>query len=202
MISLPLGALRLTQFYSGAGGRYSKKNYSRMEEHIIKKLPDRKGLDINPDTTVVGVGGTLRAMARYDQEIKKYPLDKIHNYRIDFDHIQSINSTLRKMTSNEIAKIDTVGSNRAETITAGSCIMKVLLQKLEFENILVSAQGLREGVLSAFLQSSKGYYSQNINQTQIQRYVKHCSQTRENSRIYLCASQTTLLFRPNERTRI
>ncbi len=174
LISLPLGALRLTQFYSGAGGRYSKKNYSRMEEHIIKKLPDRKGLDINPDTTVVGVGGTLRAMARYDQEIKKYPLDKIHNYRIDFDHIQSINSTLRKMTSNEIAKIDTVGSNRAETITAGSCIMKVLLQKLEFENILVSAQGLREGVLSAFLQSSKGYYSQNINQTQIQRYVKHC----------------------------
>ncbi len=92
LISLPLGALRLTQFYSGAGGRYSKKNYSRMEEHIIKKLPDRKGLDINPDTTLVGVGGTLRAMARYDQEIKKYQLDKIHNYRIDFDHVQSINS--------------------------------------------------------------------------------------------------------------
>ncbi len=55
------------------------------------------------------------------------------------------------MTSYEIAKIDAVGSNRAETITAGSCIMKVLMQKLEFENVLVSAQGLREGVLSAFL---------------------------------------------------
>lgn len=145
-----------------------------MEEHITKKLPDRKGLDINPDTTLVGVGGTLRAMARYNQQAKKYPLDKIHNYRMDFDHIQSINSTLRKMTSYEIAKIDAVGSNRAETITAGSCIMKILMQKLEFENILVSAQGLREGVLSAFLQSSKGYYSHNIKQTQIQRYVKHC----------------------------
>ena len=174
LILLPLGALRLTQSYDGDEGRYSKKNYSRMEEYITKKVPDRKGLDINPDTTLVGVGGTLRAMARYDQEIKKYPLDKIHNYRIDLDHIQSINSTLRKMTSYEIAKIDAVGSNRAETITAGSCIMKVLMQKLEFENILVSAQGLREGVLSAFLQSSKGYYSQNVNQAQIQRYVKHC----------------------------
>jgi exopolyphosphatase/guanosine-5'-triphosphate,3'-diphosphate pyrophosphatase len=174
LISLPLGALRLTQFYSGTGGRYSKKNYSRMEELITKELPDRKGLDINPDTTLVGVGGTLRAMARYDQEMKKYPLDKIHNYRIDFDHVKSINSTLRKMTSYEIAKIDAVGSNRAETITAGSCIMKVLMQKLEFENISVSAQGLREGVLSAFLQSSTGYYSQNINQSQIQRYVKQC----------------------------
>ena len=178
LILLPLGALRLTQSYDGEEGRYSKKNYSKMEEYITKKLPDRKGLDINPDTTLVGVGGTLRAMARYDQEIKKYPLDKIHNYRIDLDHIQSINSTLRKMTSYEIAKIDAVGTNRAETITAGSCIMKVLMQKLEFENILVSAQGLREGVLSAFLQSFKGYYSQNVNQAQIQRYVKHCCNQR------------------------
>ena len=175
LISLPLGALRLTQFFSGIGGGYGKKDYARMEEHITKKLPDRKGLDINPDTTLVGVGGTLRAMVRYNQEIKKYPLDKIHNYRIDLDHVQSINNTLRKMTSYEIAKIDAVGSNRAETITAGSCIMNVLMQKLEFESILVSANGLREGVLSSFLQLGKGYYSQNINQTQIQRHVKHCS---------------------------
>ena len=54
-----------------------------MEEHITKTPPDRRGLDINPDTTLVGV----RAMARYDQEMK-YPLDKIHNYKIDFDHVQ------------------------------------------------------------------------------------------------------------------
>jgi exopolyphosphatase/guanosine-5'-triphosphate,3'-diphosphate pyrophosphatase len=174
LISLPLGALRMSQTYSDAGGRLSKKNYSRMEEHIINALPDRKELDISPDTTLVGVGGTLRAMARYDQQTKMYPLDKIHNYRIDFDHIRSINSTFRKMTSYEIGKIDAVGSNRAETITAGSGIMKVLMQKLEFEYILVSAQGLREGVLSAFLQCSKGYYSQNINQNQIQSHVKHC----------------------------
>jgi exopolyphosphatase/guanosine-5'-triphosphate,3'-diphosphate pyrophosphatase len=174
LISLPLGALRTSQTYSDAGGRLSKKNYSRMEEHIINALPDRKELDISPDTTLVGVGGTLRAMARYDQQTKMYPLDKIHNYRIDFDHIRSINNTLRKMTSYEIGKIDAVGSNRAETITAGSGIMKVLMQKLEFEYILVSAQGLREGVLSAFLRCSKGYYSQNINQNQIQSHVKHC----------------------------
>src|SRR5438093_12235057 len=55
LISLPLGALRLSQFYSDVGGRLTKKNYSRMEEHIIKNLPDRRGLDISPDTTLVGV---------------------------------------------------------------------------------------------------------------------------------------------------
>jgi len=51
LISLQLGALRMSQTYSDVGGRLSKKNYSRMEEHIINALPDRKGLDISPDTT-------------------------------------------------------------------------------------------------------------------------------------------------------
>jgi exopolyphosphatase / guanosine-5'-triphosphate,3'-diphosphate pyrophosphatase len=55
LILLPLGALRLTQSYDGEEGRYSKKNYSKMEEYITKKLPDRKGLDINPDTTLVEI---------------------------------------------------------------------------------------------------------------------------------------------------
>ena len=78
------------------------------------------------------------------------------------------------MTSYEIAKIDAVGSNRAETITAGPGILKgTRCKSSEFEYILVSAQGLREGVLSAFLQCSKCYYSQNINQNQIQSHVKH-----------------------------
>jgi exopolyphosphatase / guanosine-5'-triphosphate,3'-diphosphate pyrophosphatase len=86
----------------------------------------------------------------------------------------TVNGTLRKITSYEIAKIDAVGSNRAETITAGSCIVNVLMQKLGFENILVSVNGLREGILSSSLQSSKRFYSHSINQTQIQRYVKHC----------------------------
>src|SRR5205823_1706355 len=77
LISLPLGALRLSQSYSDVGGRLTKKSYSRMEEHIIRNLPDRKDIDISPDTTFVGVGGTLRAMARYDQVKRKYPLVNI-----------------------------------------------------------------------------------------------------------------------------
>ena len=77
------------------------------------------------------------------------------------------------MTSYEIAIIDAVGSNRAETITVASGILKVLMQKLEFEYILVSARGFGKGFSSAFLQCSKGYYSQNINQNQIQSHVKH-----------------------------
>ena len=48
LISLPLGALRMSQTYSDPGGRLSKKNLPRMEEHIINALPDREGLRYQP----------------------------------------------------------------------------------------------------------------------------------------------------------
>ena len=132
VISLPLGALRLSQLYSDDGNHrsFTKKNYSRLEQHILQELPDRKELNLSPDTTLVGVGGTLRAIARYDQDFHHYILDKIHNYRIDYESVDFISKKLYKMTADEIAKIDAVGNNRAETITAGSCIINILKQKL------------------------------------------------------------------------
>lgn len=177
VISLPLGTLRLSQAYCDVEGRLSKKNYLKLEEYIIRELPDRKELDISLDTILTGVGGTLRAVSRYNQETTRYPLEKIHNYRIDFADIHRITNTFRKMSPREISEIGTVGSNRAATITVGSCIMKTLMQKLEFENMLVSAHGLREGVLSAFLCSAKSHNLHNFNLIQIQKLAKYsCKQ--------------------------
>jgi exopolyphosphatase / guanosine-5'-triphosphate,3'-diphosphate pyrophosphatase len=173
-ISLPLGGLRLSQIYGDSDGTLSKKNYSSMEAYLSEILPKRKGLGINLDATLVGVGGTLRAIARYDQERYKYPLNKIHNYRIDLDNISLISKLFLKMTPTEIAKIDAVGANRADTITAGSCVIKQLMHKLEFDNVVVSAQGLREGVLSAYLvSSSKTPLSMyEVDQKNVEDYVK------------------------------
>jgi exopolyphosphatase/guanosine-5'-triphosphate,3'-diphosphate pyrophosphatase len=162
--------------FRDSDGAFFKKNYSKMEGHVFEALPNRKGLDISLDAALVGIGGPLRAIARYDQESSMYPLDKIHNYRIDIERISLINRMFRKMTSSKIAKIDAVGTNRAETITAGSCVIKLLMEKLEFESVAVSAKGLREGVLSAYLQSSskKNLALQQLDQKLFDDFIKEC----------------------------
>ncbi|MBV9178917.1 MAG: hypothetical protein JO297_17960 [Nitrososphaeraceae archaeon] len=173
-ISLPLGALRLSRSYKdGSDITFTKKNYSRLEQYILEELPDRSELDMSPDTTLVGVGGTLRAIARYDQEIQQYILDKIHNYRIDHESIDSISKKFYKMTTHEIAKIDAIGNSRAETITSGACTINMLMRKLGFNRVVVSAQGLREGILLSFLESPQQYYKEeDTNQGQIENYVR------------------------------
>src|SRR5690606_33065206 len=115
----------------------------------------RKEFVQSPDTTLVGVGGTLRAMARYDQERKDYELDKIHNYQMDAQSVASIAEELYEMDAEELKEIKAIGSNRVDTVTAGACIINTLVQKFNFEKIVVSAEGLREGILSVFVRDPK-----------------------------------------------
>jgi exopolyphosphatase / guanosine-5'-triphosphate,3'-diphosphate pyrophosphatase len=171
-MSLPLGSLRLSQIYSRGDGTYSKKNYLRMQSHILKTLPSSKELGKLTEATLIGVGGTLRSIAGYDQEIKNYALNKIHNYKIDYQSIECISRRLFNMTPRQIARIDAIGSNRAETITAGSCVINMLMRKLAFGKIVISTRGLREGGLSSFLEFPTLFYTENINKDQIQNFVR------------------------------
>lgn len=158
LVSLPLGVLRLSQKFGVSTPQYlilDKKRYEKMKDYIIKKLPSRKDLNLSPDTSLIGVGGTLRAIARYDQEASRYALHKIHNYNMDDKSVELINNQFSKMTPYELANIEAIGKDRAETITTGSYIIHLLMQELRFDKIIVSSQGLREGVLLSFLKSMK-----------------------------------------------
>jgi len=169
VISLPLGALRLTQQFDGKSATFTEKNYKNMRRHIWNLLPGKKEFDLDQNTILVGVGGALRALARYDQKITKYPFDKIHNYKMDFKSVSTINKRLAEMESDEIAKISVIGGSRAETIVAGSCVINALMEKFRFRSLQVSNHGLREGALSIFLANPKIYHSNKITSEQIRQ---------------------------------
>lgn len=160
--SYPLGALRLSKMYGDKDddGSFSKKAYGKMEERILDTLPDRKELGATSvDTTLVGVGGTLRAIARYEQELAGYELDKIHNYRMDHSSVSAIAGELYEMDKGDLEEVKAIGSNRVDTIVAGAAVISLLMQKLGFDKVVVSARGLREGILSVFLRDPKAFYN-------------------------------------------
>jgi exopolyphosphatase/guanosine-5'-triphosphate,3'-diphosphate pyrophosphatase len=152
IVSLPLGALRLSErFVSKSNGILSKKDALSLEREINYSLPSSSDLKISHGISLVGIGGSVRAIARYHQKITKYPLPEIHNYIMDSFSLKSIRKNLCKLGYNRIAKIDAIGRKRAHTITAASFVVDILMQKLEIEKIIVSTHGLREGYLSEYL---------------------------------------------------
>lgn len=171
-MSFPLGALRLSEKFARRDCRLTKKDMVGLEKEILKNLPDPDDLVLANNTKVVGVGGSLRAIARYDQKIRRYPLNILHNYVLDYNSIQSIRKKLSKMNSSDIADIDAIGSNRASSITAASIVINTLMQKLEIDKVVVSTHGLREGCLVEYLNNPKMMQSVRLGAKNIQTHLR------------------------------
>lgn len=170
VLSLPLGALRMTYAYSKGDGSFSKAGLARMKDRVVELMPNREELKVGERTLLVGVGGTLRALARYDQALRGYPFNKVHNYRLPFDSVDSISEAFLPMSRRELAKVNPV-SNRAETIAAGSFVIRTMMKRLGFRSVIVSTHGLREGTLAMFLNDSRAFRTGRVDPFKVEKYV-------------------------------
>jgi exopolyphosphatase / guanosine-5'-triphosphate,3'-diphosphate pyrophosphatase len=161
IMSLPIGALRMTELYARDNNRFGKKDMESFKYRVEELLPSRAELGVTESTVLMGVGGTLRALAKYDQWKRDYPLNKLHNYVIRRKSIVAISKTLRKMDPEKISRIEAMGKDRAESITAGSFIVSLLMTKLRFNELVVSTHGLRDGVLAEYLRDPV-FYSEKV----------------------------------------
>jgi len=152
ILSLPIGALKMTSSFVGKDGKFSKKDRGKMSKQIEKLLPSRSELGLDKDAVLVGTGGTIRAMARYDQDMVDYPFDKVHNYSIEWQSVQQMSKEFFKLKTSELDKVEAIGEGRSETIAAGVMIVRVLMKKLGFKRVTVSTHGLRDGILTEYLE--------------------------------------------------
>ena len=120
-------------------------------------MPEKKHLPASKDLDLVGVGGSVRALARYDQMRRQYPLNKLHNYSMKKNAVGSVHRALRRMSLRTIRKNPAIGQERSQSIIAGSLVVHLLMEKIGFRKLIVSTHGLRDGVLSAFLESPSSY---------------------------------------------
>ena len=138
--SLPLGSLRLTRGFG---------DQDELRRHVRDSLPHDLGL--RKGEPLVGVGGAVRALARYDQHLRGYPLAKAHNHRIGRESLSEMAGLLAGMAPGKIAELGPIGRARSETVAAGACVIDELAAAAGAGHVTVSAHGLREGVLAASL---------------------------------------------------
>jgi exopolyphosphatase/guanosine-5'-triphosphate,3'-diphosphate pyrophosphatase len=160
--AFPLGALRLTRTFANQDGSFSKKDCDNMTQKIVDTLPTKKSYGIGIDTLLVGVGGTLRALGRYDQKREGFPFEKVHNYRLTLSAIDSLRKDLSYLKTTEISSRGSFDSTRVETIVAGIYVIHSMMKKLDFEEVVISGYSIREGILASFIQNPNTLENHNI----------------------------------------
>lgn len=133
IVSLPIGALKLI-------------NYS--EREIRNKVRNELLTVSFKSNFLIGSGGNMRAIAKLDEKLSGFPSDSIHGYLISSKQINKYSKVLYSLDPEERASLPGISKDRAFTIHTASIIIDELVQYFNAEYIMVSAFGMREGVLT------------------------------------------------------
>ena len=144
-VSTPLGVVALTERYltdafptdkAWEGLRYEIKG---VLWDTVPKLPK------NP--LFVGTAGTLTTLAAMDQKMAIYDPSRINGYRLSKEAIEAIFNKFKSMTSEERLLVPGLERGREDVIMAGIVILLTLMGLCHYDEVYISDEGLREGVL-------------------------------------------------------
>ncbi|MEM7737416.1 MAG: Ppx/GppA phosphatase family protein [Deinococcota bacterium] len=145
--SWPLGALRLTeQFFNHANNDPpKKKEIKALEKHIktqLETIPE----NFATAETLVGMGGTIRNLAKIQQKRDDYCLDLKHSYKFQEAHLADIVDMLVEASTADRKNISGLSGDRADIILAGAIVAREMLARSAAKAITISGQGVREGL--------------------------------------------------------
>ena len=106
------------------------------------KLPNGK----NPRTLYV-VGGAWRALARIHMNLRNYPLAVLHHYEMSLAEAIDVCELVSGLSRRSLEEIPGVSRRRIDTLPIAALVLKKLMERLEPKEIVVSAAGIREGLL-------------------------------------------------------
>lgn len=137
-ISLPLGVLRLPQI---------RAKGPRALERTIAKMLDKAGWRPEPDLPFYLVGGSWRALARFDMQLTHFPLPVVHQYEMTAARAEQLTRIVSHVDKVRLKQIPAMTGSRVPTLPDAAALLSVMVRQLQASRLVVSAYGLREGLL-------------------------------------------------------
>ena len=144
--TLPFGAVTLSEKFArhGTPEECQSAITAYVTEHL-EKLDWLKNLD--PETQLIGVGGSLRNLGKISRKLKKYPLAMAHNYHIPFTEFETIYDTIKPLAPEKLMRIKGLSSARADIFPAALSVVEAIKNYTDFNEIIIGGAGLREGAM-------------------------------------------------------
>ncbi|UIP06219.1 Ppx/GppA family phosphatase [Erythrobacter sp. SDW2] len=137
-ISLPIGTLRLPELKKGDPDKLRKALQSALKE---------TGTSPAEGGDLFLVGGTWRAIAVHAMEQRGYPLTDPHGMSLPREDALALAKDLARRDPEELRASPRISTMRSASMPDAAVLLQVLVKRLEPRNVVVSAWGLREGIL-------------------------------------------------------
>ncbi len=146
-VTLPLGGLALQDV--------STRSIKKAEKIVRKELAGVRALDAGAGGTFYAVGGTWRALARLHMWQVGYPLHVMHGYAIAAREALEFSGLVHRVDPEILSRIEVVADARRPLLAYAALVLEHVVRIAKPRDIVVSALGVREGLLYSLLGSEE-----------------------------------------------
>ena len=138
-ITLPVGPLRLMDVSKGDPDKARK-----FVDEGLRQIADPARF---AGRALYGVGGAWRSLARVDMVRNDHPLHVLHGYTIPRERALKLCKVIAGLSPKSLDKMEIVSRRRAEALPYGAVVLERLILAADLKEVVISAYGLREGLL-------------------------------------------------------
>jgi exopolyphosphatase/guanosine-5'-triphosphate,3'-diphosphate pyrophosphatase len=143
--SVPLGALRVSDDFLETDPPTAGE-VRRLREHARTVLAEAGLAPLGAGEGLVGTGGTLRNLARIEQRASGYPIARLHGFTLSRRRLGEVTTGLLKQRLRKRGRTPGLNQDRRDSVAGGGLVVETLMDVLGAGEVLVSGQGVREGL--------------------------------------------------------
>ncbi len=143
--SINVGCVRITEKFFGSHPPASHE--LKNAKGFITDEYRRSGFKAGTIDRCIAVAGTATTIAALNMKVLEFDYNQINGYVLTPEKLDEVMELLLSHSVPEIVKEYGVHPKRADVITSGTVILKALMDEIQLEEVSVSVQGLRYGLL-------------------------------------------------------
>ena len=120
--------------------------YQRVSKQVSETLAGAKALK-RKGGDFYAVGGAWRALGRIDMGFRNHPLGVLHHYEMSRADVLKLVDVVRKQSKRSLERMEDAAAKRAESLPYAAVVLERVMLAGQFDRVILSAFGLREGVL-------------------------------------------------------
>jgi exopolyphosphatase/guanosine-5'-triphosphate,3'-diphosphate pyrophosphatase len=136
-VTLPLGPFALA-----GNGAFDAAAVRKDARALLRPIADSFAAE-----TFFAVGGAWRNLALLHMQIARYPLQIVHQYEMRAGEALDAARLIAGQSRSSLERMEGVSKKRVDTLPYAAVVMEALIEVLGVKRIVVSAWGIREGLL-------------------------------------------------------
>lgn len=97
--------------------------------------------------TFFAVGGAWRNLARVEMHRRPHPILSLHSHEMTAAQLAAVVQFVWKQKPGALTRTPGVSKKRADSLPVASLVLERLVKRFDFQRVVISAYGVREGIL-------------------------------------------------------